>query len=165
MPQTAMIAMAATQVVGAVKGYQAGKAGAKEARQAGEAEYQNSLFQEGQARTEADYRQGAENASVGASGLTTAGSPLQVMAARARQQELEALTIRYGGESARRAYQSKANIADSDATGALISGIGRAGQTFASSGGSSSGPTNFLQRSTSSWNVPDGETVYRKGSR
>lgn len=155
MPQTALVVLAASQVIGGVQGYQAGKASAKEARLQGDAEYQAALSGEEQARTQADYERGDASAKVGSSGVTTAGSPLQIMAAQARQQELEALNIRYGGESARRAYQSKANIASKEAQSALFSNLAKAGQTAASAGGSG-GSTNFLERPASKpWLNPD----------
>lgn len=156
MPQTALVMMAASQVAGGVSGYQAGRAQAKESmQQAGDARGAG-LFQEEQDRTQADVAMGAAAARAGASGVTLAGSPLQVMARQQAQYELEAQAARYQGLSEARAYTAKAGMEKFGATSALFQGITSAGST------AWQGRDNFLTRApytAKPWLVPSGESI------
>jgi hypothetical protein len=89
--------------------------------QARAAEYNAAAIQQQAASNEASIRRNAtrvrqaQEAAVGASGIELSGSPLEVIADSAANAELDALTVRYGGDV--RASQERARGAQARQAG------------------------------------------------
>jgi len=69
---------------------------------------QQSKEQEMRFRRTSTRRRGARSAARGASGITATGSALEAMADAAAEEELDALTIRYQGETQARSLEMQA---------------------------------------------------------
>jgi hypothetical protein len=116
--------------LGAVAGYQAGEmlGAGDDARAQAEsnarAEEEMARYREQQYRIGARRAQGLARARVGTSSVLLEGSPLGVLAEAARQEELEAMIIRRGGELAsgaqRRAGRAAQSTARAEAFGGLL---------------------------------------------
>lgn len=111
----AAVAAAGVSAVGAIQSGEAQKkAGAYNAQvaenNAAQAQ-QAAAFNEAQQRTRSARVLGAERAAQGASGVTVEGSPLEVLAQTAQESELDALSIRYGGDVAAARARSEATLA------------------------------------------------------
>lgn len=71
---------------------------------------QNTAFQEDRQRRLAAQRAGANRAAIGASGITTEGSALDILESNAAQEELDALMIRWNGANAADGARANANL-------------------------------------------------------
>ena len=109
-----------------IQGFQAGKAQAKLARQQAELERRNADYA---ARSEADrsrrYR-AAQLAAYGKSGVTMSGTPGDVLAQTAIQQEKDILAIRYGGELRKRRALGVEKASKQEGFNSLIGGFSNA---------------------------------------
>lgn len=103
-----------TQAYGQVQaGEAAGKAYEFNAAQAEQNSAQAKLIaaqEERQVRINARRQIGSMVADYGASGVTMEGSPMAVIAESAANAELDALNIRYGGESKARNFKNEATV-------------------------------------------------------
>lgn len=152
-------AVLAVQAVGSVvqgfQGWQAGKTQAKEMGIQADAARKEGLLAEGQARRAAARYRAAQNAKISGAGVNTAGSMLDVLAETAKQQDMDALAIRYGADTKVRAFQSGKAIANKEAGNALFSGL-----VGAAKAGGDYYTTKTLLQGGSSWKVPAGERVF-----
>jgi hypothetical protein len=89
---------------------------------------------EARQRTANRVRLGARRAAVGASGFETEGSPGDVMEFETAQAELDALTIRYGGQVQAQQYRTQAKAQRRAATSYEIGGLLGAGSSILSDG-------------------------------
>jgi len=81
----------------------------------------------------------SQRALYGASGVDMAGTPLLVMESTAEQGELDALTIRYGGDVAAAKERSAANLYKMQGRNAMTSGAINAGTTLLAGAGNVAG--------------------------
>lgn len=83
---------------------------------------------------------GRQETLYGASGVSTdVGTPLLVMSESARQGELDALNIEYGGKLARGSFEAESKLRAYEADALLRSGYIRAGSTLLSGAGQAAG--------------------------
>ena len=122
---------------------QAGDMNAANARQNAVDATEQARLQEENQRVEAKKILGSARANYGASGVTMEGSPLDVLESSARNAELDALTIRYGGKIKAAAYNRSAAGYQMEGEAAQSSSrLGAAG-TFLS--GATSGASKLLK--------------------
>ena len=95
---------------------------------------QNAKAQEESFRREATRRQGSRRAAAGASGLQLTGSPLAVLEDAAREEELDALEIRYQGTLQTQSYQNQAGTQRFEGRAAKSQSISKAGAALLGGG-------------------------------
>lgn len=102
---------------------------------------------------------GSMQAAYGASGVTSEGSPLEVLEESARNAELDRLSILWSGETRAMGYQATANLEGSRASNAMASGLlsaaGSAAKGFASAYQPSGVQDQVERVSASSYESPD----------
>jgi hypothetical protein len=79
-------------------------------RRQAEQERQASAYEQGRERHRQELAQSAARAQVGASGVALTGSPAEVLAANARQGELDVQGMRYGSQLRSNALNTQAGI-------------------------------------------------------
>ncbi len=107
------VVSAAASIGGGVMQYQQAQANARTARR-------EAAFEEDRAREQARRLLAAQRVGYAKAGVTPEGSPLEVAADTAAQQEIDALAIRWGGRQRAEAFRSAG-------TSALVGGLGGAG--------------------------------------
>lgn len=85
-------------------------------------------------RRDAYRRMGAMRAAYGAAGVNLTGSPIDILADSAMEEELDALTIRYNYNSQAQGYQSQSMLDRRRAQSALYAGGFEAGTTLLTGG-------------------------------
>lgn len=83
---------------------------AKAYEQQAKADAQASAFEQAQEKKKQDLLQAAARAQVGASGVAVAGSPSEVLAANARQNQLDLKAIQYGSQLRQNNLSTQASI-------------------------------------------------------
>lgn len=83
---------------------------ARAIEQQSEADAQASAFEQARERKKQELLQANARAQVGASGVSLAGSPTEVLAANAREGELDIAAIRYGSQLRRNSLGTQAAI-------------------------------------------------------
>ena len=78
--------------------------------QQAQADAQASAFEQGQERKRQDLAAAAARAQVGAAGVALAGSPTEVLAANAREGQLDIQAIRYGSQLRQNQLRTQAGI-------------------------------------------------------
>ena len=134
--ETAIIAsLVASTAASTVSGMQANKAEASQMRRKATLEKKSALHEEKQFRQSTDDRNAASRAKIAASGVELSGSAQNFMDRNVERQEMDALTIRYGGyvKSQQSLFGSK--LADNRAKATLFSGISNIGGTILGSTG------------------------------
>lgn len=91
---------------------------------------QNAQMQEDRQRRLATMRAGANRAAIGASGITTEGSALDLLESNAMQEELDALMIRWNGANAAADLEANAQLQRAQGRNARLSGYGQAGSAL-----------------------------------
>lgn len=89
---------------------QMANAQAKAYEQQAQADAQASAFEQAQERKKQQLQQAAARAQVGASGVAIAGSPTEVLAANARQGQLDLKAIQYGSQIRQNNLRTQADI-------------------------------------------------------
>ncbi|WP_287223085.1 hypothetical protein [Mesorhizobium sp.] len=83
---------------------------AKAYEQQAQADQQASAFEQAQERKKQDLLQAQARAQVGASGVAVTGSPTEVMAANAAQNQLDLKAIQYGSQLRQNSLNTQADI-------------------------------------------------------
>jgi hypothetical protein len=83
---------------------------AKAYEQQAQADAQASAFEQAQERKKQQLQQAAARAQVGASGVAISGSPTEVLAANARQNQLDLKAIQYGSQIRQNNLRTQADI-------------------------------------------------------
>jgi len=96
---------------------------AKAYNQQAEADSQASAFEQAQERHKQELQQAAARAQVGASGVAVAGSPTEVMAANAKQNQLDLKAIQYGSQVRQNNLNTQAAISRYSGKQAMAAGI------------------------------------------
>lgn len=91
---------------------------------------QNAQAQEDRQRRLTAMRAGANRAAIGASGVTVDGSALDLLEANAMQEELDALMIRWNGETAAGDMEANARLQRAAGRSARISSFAGAGSAL-----------------------------------
>lgn len=125
-----MAIMAAGQIYSAMAQKQAADYNAKVYEAEAAAETQKSASEEAVHREKVKSLISSQRAKYGMSGVAMTGSPLDVISETAGKGELDALAIRYGGEVAAAAANSKAAASRSQGQTALLTGALGLGSTL-----------------------------------
>lgn len=108
---------------------------------------------------------GTMQASYAASGVSTEGSPLEVLEESARNAELDRLTILWNGEGRAQGYQNTAELERSRGKNAMASGYlsaaGSAMKGFAMSGGGNSGASTASTTSSDAYSDNVNQSFFR----
>lgn len=96
---------------------------AKAYEQQAQAEGQASAFEAAQERKKQELQQAAARAAVGASGVAVAGSPTEVLAANAKQGQLDIKAIQYGSQIRQNSLRTQADISKFSGKQAMTAGI------------------------------------------
>jgi hypothetical protein len=91
---------------------------------------QNAQMQEDRQRRLAAMRAGANRAAIGASGITAEGSALDLLESNAAQEELDALMIRWNGQTAAGDLRANAQLQRSAGRTAMFNGFAGAGSAL-----------------------------------
>lgn len=105
---------------------------AKAYEQQARADAQSSAFEQGQERHKQDLLQAQARAQAGASGVAISGSPTEVMAANARQGQLDLKAIQYGSQLRQNGLATQAAIARFSGRQAVGASIFKAGSNLVS---------------------------------
>jgi hypothetical protein len=105
---------------------------AKAYEQQAQAEAQSSAFEAAQERKKQDLLQASARAAVGASGVAVAGSPTEVLAANAAQNQLDLKAIQYGSQLRQNSLTTQAAISKYSGKQAMAGGILKAGSGLVS---------------------------------
>lgn len=105
---------------------------AKADEQQARAEAQSAAFEQSQEKHKQDLLQAAARAQVGASGVATTGSPSEVLAANARQNQLDLKAIQYGSQLKQNSLNTQADIARYGGQQAQTASIFKAGSNLIS---------------------------------
>ncbi|MER8433541.1 hypothetical protein [Mesorhizobium caraganae] len=101
---------------------------AKAYEQQAQADAQQAAFDQTQERHKQDLLQAQARAQAGASGVGIAGSPTEVLAANARQGQLELKTIQYGSQLRQNNLNTQAAISRFQGKQAVTASIFKAGE-------------------------------------
>jgi hypothetical protein len=108
---------------------------------------------------------GTMQASYAASGVSTEGSPLEVLEESARNAELDRLTILWNGESRAQGYQNTAELERSRGKNAMASGYlsaaGSAMKGYAMFGGGNSGASTASPTSSDAYSDNVNQSFFR----
>lgn len=96
---------------------------AKAYEQQAQAEGQASAFEQAQERKKQELQQAAARAAVGASGVAVAGSPSEVLAANAKQGQMDIKAIQYGSQIRQNSLTTQASISRFQGKQAMTAGI------------------------------------------
>lgn len=96
---------------------------AKAYEQQAKADAQASAFEQAQERKKQELQQAAARAAVGASGVAVTGSPTEVLAANARQGQLDIKAIQYGSQIRQNSLTTQAGISRFSGKQAMTAGI------------------------------------------
>lgn len=109
-------------------GISAARAQSRAAREEARSALLSSGAEAERIRSRTRFDLGKQRATIAASGLDpSSGSPLEFMLESARQGELEAQTVRYGGEFRRRSKLAEAKLARRQIPGLAFGGLARTG--------------------------------------
>lgn len=100
--------------------------------QQAQADQQAATFEQAQERHKQELLQSQARAAVGASGVAIAGSPTEVLAANARQNQLDLKAIQYGSELRQNGLNTQAAISRFSGKQAVGASIFKAGSSFVS---------------------------------
>jgi hypothetical protein len=126
----ATVVSSGASIVQGVQASNAAKANARAYEADAVAAQQAAALAEQQSRRESERLLSTQRARYAAAGVTLEGSPLLVQVDSAKQAELEALTIRYGGNVEATANRNKAAFQRSNASAYRAAGLINAGQTL-----------------------------------
>ena len=96
---------------------------AKAYEQQAQADAQASAFEQAQEKHKQGLQQAAARAAVGASGVAVAGSPTEVLAANARQNQLDLKAIQFGSQIRQNNLRTQADISKFSGKQAMTAGI------------------------------------------
>lgn len=105
---------------------------AKAYEQQAQADAQASAFEQAQEKHKQDLLQAQARAQVGASGVAVAGSPSEVLAANARQNQLDLKAIQYGSTLRQNNLNTQASISRFSGSQAATASIFKVGGSLAS---------------------------------
>ena len=105
---------------------------AKAYEQQAQADAQASAFESAQERKKQELLQAQARASVGASGVAVAGSPTEVLAANAAQNQLDLKAIQYGSQLRQNNLNTQASISRFSGKQAMAGSIIKAGSSLVS---------------------------------
>ena len=105
---------------------------AKAYEQQAQADAQQAAFDQGQERHKQDLLQAQARAQAGASGVGISGSPIEVLAANARQGQMDLKTIQYGSQLRQNNLNSQAAISRFSGKQAVTASIFKAGSSLVS---------------------------------
>ncbi|TIO10576.1 hypothetical protein [Mesorhizobium sp.] len=105
---------------------------AKAYEQQARADAQAAAFEQGQERHKQDLLLSQARAQAGASGVGIAGSPAEVLAANARQGQLDIKAIQYGSQLRQNSLTTQAAISRFSGKQAMTAGIFKAGGNLVS---------------------------------
>jgi cytochrome c biogenesis factor len=103
---------------------------AKAYEQQAQADAQAASFEQAQERHKQDLLQATARAQVGASGVAVTGSPTEVLAANARQNQLDIKAIQYGSQIRQNNLNTQASISRSSGKQAQTASIFKAGSNL-----------------------------------
>lgn len=126
------IVSAAGSIVSGVQQQQMANAQAKAYEQQALADAQASAFEQRQERKQQELAAANARAQVGASGVALQGSPTEVLAANAREGELNLSAIRYGSQIRQNNLRTQAEISRFSGKQAMTAGIINAGSGLVS---------------------------------
>lgn len=124
------------QVLEGWEGKQAGEANARISDAGARTSLLQAASEENKLRREADLMTGAQVAATGASGVTSDGSPTDVIFDSKRNAELDALNARYSGQVKAVGLRNQARIQRQQGTQALAAGIIKGTSTMLKAGAS-----------------------------
>lgn len=131
-------------IMSAFGAYSSGQAQQQQSNYNAQVERQQAMADEAAQRRRSSAILSQSRANIGASGVEIAGSPLEVMAQSAADAELDALTIRYGGEmrAQQAEYQGRVARASGNTSAAtnLLMGLSSATRGVRASGGGGGSP-------------------------
>jgi hypothetical protein len=105
---------------------------AKAYEQQGQADAQAASFEQSQEKHKQDLLAANARAQVGASGVAVAGSPTEVLAANARQNQLDLKAIQYGSQLRQNSLTTQASISRFSGKQAVGASIIKAGSNLVS---------------------------------
>ncbi|MBZ9894246.1 hypothetical protein LB545_07800 [Mesorhizobium sp. BR1-1-6] len=105
---------------------------AKAYEQQARADAQASAFEQAQEKKKQDLLQAQARAAIGASGVSAAGSPSEVLAANARQNQLDLKAIQYGSTLRQNNLNTQAGISRFSGKQAMGASLINAGSTLVS---------------------------------
>ncbi|MER9406179.1 hypothetical protein NKI36_19305 [Mesorhizobium caraganae] len=129
---------------------------AKAYEQQAQAEAQSAAFEQGQERRKQDLLQAQARAQAGASGVGIAGSPTEVLAANARQGQLDLKTIQYGSQLRQNNLNTQAAISRFSGKQAVTASIFKAGSNLVSGLSGLYDPTKAVTFGKSAFPPPPG---------
>ncbi|WP_027050932.1 hypothetical protein [Mesorhizobium erdmanii] len=121
---------------------------AKAYEQQARAEAQSAAFEQGQERHKQDLLQAQARAQAGASGAGIAGSPTEVLAANARQGQLDIKAIQYGSQLRQNGLNTQAAISRFSGKQAVTASIFNAGNSLVGGLSKIYGPTTGTTTTT-----------------
>lgn len=124
-----LVASAGAGIAGTVLGFQNAAFQRSVARRNAEAARQQAAAEEERVRRDRARRIGTLTAQAGAQGGTLTGSFLDIIADESAEAELDALTVRAGGQFRALDFENQASIAGRQQIGAIASGVGNLGST------------------------------------
>lgn len=139
MAEAAMLIGPAISAIGQIREGEAANSAAQYNAQVAEQNAQTTLAQsaeeERRLRVMARKQIGDARANYGASGVSLEGSPLDVLEESAATAELDALTVRYGGQQKAQAYRNEAKLERFRGKNSKTSGYLSAAGTLFQAGG------------------------------
>lgn len=134
--------LAVAAVAQGIQGYVSGQANAKTLSGNARAVLQQSQEEERRFRVQAMQRAGTAVVNAGSQGAGL--DALDILSSNAQTEELDALTIRYGGKVKAANLRAQASQARSGAVGSLIGGFAGAGANLYGTSALSSGASNSV---------------------
>ncbi|MBA1143186.1 glycoside hydrolase family protein [Mesorhizobium neociceri] len=133
---------------------------AKAYEQQAQADAQSAAFEQGQERRKQDLLQAQARAQAGASGVGIAGSPTEVLAANARQGQLDLKTIQYGSQLRQNNLNTQAAISRFSGKQAVTASIFKAGSSLVSGLSGLYDPTKSPTSSMAASTVPTRSVIF-----
>jgi hypothetical protein len=103
---------------------------AKAYEQQAQADAQAAAFEQTQEKHKQDLMQASAHAQIGASGVAATGSPSEVLAANARQNQLDLKSIQYGSALRQNNLNTQASISRFSGKQSMAAGIFKAGSNL-----------------------------------
>ncbi len=136
---------------------------AKAYEQQARAEAQSAAFEQSQERHKQDLLESQARAQAGASGVGIAGSPAEVLAAKARQGQMDLDAIEYGSRIRQNNLQDQAAISRFSGGQALTSSLFKAGSSFVNDLSGLYKPANAVKLGTNVFPLAPGEKLSTGG--
>lgn len=133
---------------------------AKAYEQQAQAEAQSAAFEQGQERHKQELLQAQARAQAGASGVGMAGSPTEVLAANARQGQLDLKAIQYGSQLRQNSLGTQAAISRFSGRQAVTASIFKAGGNLVGGLSKIYDPTKAMVPSAAASTAPSRAVIF-----